>query len=39
MEAPAVVTTVDLGLGTHGAPAWGGDPTEGYVRINADYPT
>ena len=39
MDAPEVVITVDLGLGTHAATAWGCDLTEDYVRINADYTT
>lgn len=39
MDAPEVVIKVDLGLGTHGAVAWGCDLTEEYVKINADYTT
>ena len=39
MDVPEVVITVDLGLGTHGATAWGCDLTEEYVKINADYTT
>ncbi len=39
MAHETVRLTVDLGLGTHQATAWGCDLTEEYVRINADYTT
>jgi len=39
MDAPEVQLRADLGLGQHGATAWGCDLTENYVRINADYTT
>jgi glutamate N-acetyltransferase/amino-acid N-acetyltransferase len=39
MDQETVKLTVDLGLGSSGATAWGCDLTEGYVRINGDYTT
>jgi glutamate N-acetyltransferase/amino-acid N-acetyltransferase len=39
MEANEVRITVDVGLGSHSATAWGCDLTEEYIRINADYTT
>lgn len=39
LDAPEVVISVDLGLGSDAATAWGCDLTEEYVRINASYTT
>ena len=39
MDAAEVRIGIDLGLGSHGARAWGCDLTDDYVRINADYTT
>jgi len=38
-EAKEVRFRVDLGLGEHGAVAWGSDLTEEYVRLNSLYTT
>jgi len=39
LEAEHVVVTVDLGLGTGRATAWGCDLSHDYVTINASYTT
>jgi glutamate N-acetyltransferase/amino-acid N-acetyltransferase len=39
MDAAEVHISIDLGLGSHQAIAWGCDLTDEYVHINADYTT
>jgi len=39
LQSPELNITIDLGLGSHTARAWGCDLTYDYVKINAEYTT